>query len=101
MLPEARNDFEAEAQAVGESLAEVLCNGVNRHCKHQIAIGFARKLLHTHRTLQQAAVSSLAEALVAFAKESEDFTDMRNEHVVKKLNTHNGILREIAAAPFV
>lgn len=101
MIPEARNDAEADAQEVGRLASESLCTAVNRHDKHQIACGLALGLLRSHRTLQQSAVSALAEALVAYAKESKDFTDIRNEHVVKTLLKHEAALREIAQAPFI
>jgi hypothetical protein len=101
MIPEARNDYEAAAQAAGFEIADHLTNAVNKHYKHQVACGLANGFLRTHRTLQQSAISTLAEALVAYAVESKDFTDMRNEHVVRAITKHREALLEIARAPFV
>ena len=100
MIPEVRNDFDAEARAVGNSLGEVLCNGVNRHCKDQIAYGIAESLLRSHRTLQQSAILSIAKALLIYAEETKDFTDLRNEFVVKTINKHREAFRELSGAPF-
>lgn len=101
MLPEARDEYEAAAQQIGFSIAEQLTNGVNRHTNHQIAIGFANGMLRSHRTLQQSAILALAEGLLAYAKESKDFTDLRNEFAVKTLLKMEPQLRELCHAPFI
>ena len=101
MIPEAQNDYHAEARCVGNSLGEVLCNGVNRHDKDQIAYGIAESLLRSHRTLQQSAVLALAKALLTYAEESKDFTDLRNEFAVKTILKHKEALQELAGLPFI
>jgi redox-regulated HSP33 family molecular chaperone len=103
MIPEARDEYEEEARQVGTSIAEKLGNAVNRHDKHQVAIGFSIGMLGNHRTLQQSAISALAEAMLSFAKESKDGEryDMRNEYIIKAILKHEQALREIALAPLI
>lgn len=103
MLKEPNSLDESDCQERGDKAATLLINSLRSSDSGHFVIGFTRRLVNEHNTIQADTMKALAHAMLAYAKEimERNRDDLRNEGVIKPILANEALFRTIASAPRV